>query len=416
MATEQGIRLSFSRRTAFKNIVRLIPAVVIIAAMLNTLSCDTSGLLSSTRNSGSPTATPTTATGALAFVTNYNDGKVSSFTRNITTGVLKHTGQVSAGAEKGPRGVVASPGGSHLYVANINDDRIYEYSINSTNGTLTALSPAYVSNGSGTEPDELAISPDGTLLWVTGAAGTVTSYTVDTTTGQITSAGSISGFNTPLFGITLHPTLAVLYVSDTSTGLIWPMSYDTSTGALTKNFTAAHSTDVNANMPAAIAIDSAGDSLFIADQVLGEVSSFSIDLTGATCGQAGCLTPAFTFQNSNVNDVPFGVGMAVNAGVEYLFTANQGKSGGLAGSVSSFQASGTTVVTPPAVASPYNGPTGLVVDPQNVFVYTADNFDGTVSQSTIKGSCGSSICLGPTVSTENPYNSSSGPFGIALAQ
>jgi len=415
MATEQGIRLAFSGRTALKNIVRLIPAVVIIAATLFTLSCGSSGLLSPVSNSVTPTATPTTATGALAFVTNYNDGMVSSFTRKISTGALTHTGQVSAGAKKGPRGVVASPGGSHLYVANINDDRIYEYSINSTNGTLTALSPAYVSNGSGTEPDELAINSAGTLLWVTGAAGTVTSYTVDTTTGRITSAGSISGFNTP-FGITLHPTLAVLYVSDTSTGLIWPMSYDTSTGALTKNFTAAHSTDVNANMPAAIAIDSAGDSLFIADQVLGEVSSFSIDLTGATCGQAGCLTPAFTFQNSNVNDVPIGVAMAVNAGVEYLFTANQGKSGGLAGSVSSFQASGTTVVTPPTVASPYNGPARLVVDPQKVFVYTADNFDGTVSRSTINGSCGSTICLGPTVSTENPHNASSGPFGIALAQ
>ena len=51
-----------------------------------------------------------------------------------------------------------------------------------------------------------------------------------------------------------------------------------------------------------------------------------------------------------------------------------------------------------------------------MFVYMADNFDGTVSQSTIKGSCGSSICVGPTVATESPPNASSGPFGITLAQ
>jgi 6-phosphogluconolactonase (cycloisomerase 2 family) len=237
----------------------------------------------------------------------------------------------------------------------------------------------------------------------------VTSYTVNTSTGQLTSVGSISGFNTP-FGITLHPSLAVLYVSDTVTGLIWPMTYNTTTGALTQNFTPEHSSDPNANAPAAIAIDSGGDALFIADQKLGEVSAFAIDTT------TGALTPTLVYANSNVNDVPIGVGTAVNSGVPYLFTANQGISGTLAGSVSAFITSGTIVYTPPTVATPYNGPTGLAVDPQNAFVYTADNFDGTVSQSVIKGSCGSAICVGPVVSTESPHNAGSGPFGITLAQ
>src|ERR1017187_1255250 len=121
MATEQDILLSArsasARRTTLKNIVRLIPAMVIIAAMLNMLSCGNSGLLTPVNGgSVSPTATPTTGTGTLAFVTNYNDGKVSSFTRNTTTGALKHTGQVSAGAKKGPLGVVATPNGNFLYV------------------------------------------------------------------------------------------------------------------------------------------------------------------------------------------------------------------------------------------------------------------------------------------------------------
>jgi len=414
MATKQEILLStrsaLARRTTLKNIVRLIPAVVIIAAMLNTLSCDTSGLLGSSGGSSSPTATPTTGTGTLAFVTNYNDGKVSSFTRNTTTGVLKHTGQVGAGAKKGPRGVVASPSGSFLYVANINDDNIYEYSINSTKGTLTPLSPAAVSNGSGTKPDQLAISSDGTLLWVTGAAGTVTWYTVDGTTGQITSGGSIVGFSVP-YGITLHPSLAVLYVSDTSTGLIWPMTYDTSTGALTKNFTAVHSADVNANMPAAIAIDSGADSLFIADQVLGEVSSFTIDDTGLTCGQAGCLAPASVYPNSSTGDVPIGLGMATNGGFQYLYTANNGGN-----SVSSFLASAQTLTEPPALVTGYTGATGLVVDPQNLFVYTANNGNGTVGQVIINGTCGASICAGPSIPTESPANANSGPWGITLAQ
>src|SRR5271154_474662 len=222
MATEQRIGFSLSRRAALGNVIRLIPALVITVAMLVTYSCGSSGLLDPVSDSGSPTATPTSGTGALAFVTNFNDAKVSSFTRNTNTGVLKHTGQVVAGKKSGPRGVVATPNGQFLYVANVNDNNIYEFSINANNGTLTALTPASVSNGNGSGPDELAINPDGTLLWVTNAHnGTVGSYMINTSTGQLTSVGTIGGFSTP-FGITLNPALAVLYVSDTATGLIQP--------------------------------------------------------------------------------------------------------------------------------------------------------------------------------------------------
>ena len=162
MAVPQRIRLASSRSTALRNIVRLIPAVVIIAATLNTVSCNSnSGLFPEVHGGGgskTPTSTATAGTGSLAFVTNFNDGKVSSFTRNITTGALTHTGQTKAGAKNGPRGVIASPNGDFLYVANINDDNIYEFSVNQNNGTLTALSTPSVSNGNTSGPDELAIN------------------------------------------------------------------------------------------------------------------------------------------------------------------------------------------------------------------------------------------------------------------
>lgn len=409
MGTEQRKRLSPAHQNALKNVIRLIPAVVIIAAMLNTASCNSNGGIFPEVHGGggnNPTATPTAGTGALAFVTNFNDGKVSSFTRNPTTGALKRTGQVTAGAKKGPRGVIAAPSGSFLYVANINDDNIYEFSVNQTNGTLTPLSPAFVSNGNATGPDELAMNSSGTLLWVTGAHnGTVAAYSVNSSTGQITKNSSIGGFNTP-FGIAVHPTLTELYVSDTATGLIQPMSYNTTTGALAKNLPAVTSADSSAVVPAAIAIDGGGDALFTPDQGNGEVSSFSINTT------TGALTPIIAVANSSVTDVPVGIGIGTNNGVEYVFTANSGGN-----SVSSFIVTTlTNVITPPTVAPGYSTPKGLVVDPQNLFVYTADNGDGTVSQSTISGSCGTSICAGPTVATENPANPNSGPFGITLAQ
>ena len=148
------------------------------------------------------------------------------------------------------------------------------------------------------------------------------------------------------------------------------MTYNTTTGALTQNFTPEHSSDPSANTPAAIAVDNGGDALFIADQVLGEVSSFAIDAT------TGAITPEFTFANSTTGDTPVGVALAVNTSVEFLFTANFGAS-----TISSFVVtSETTVNTPPTLASGYNGAKGIVVDPQNVFVYTADSGDGTVGR------------------------------------
>ena len=71
-------------------------------------------------------------------------------------------------------------------------------------------------------------------------------------------------------------------------------------------------------------------------------------------------------------------------------------------------------IAPPIVASGYNAPKGLVVDPRGGFVYTADSADGTVAVSKIKGGCGSQICAGTTVSAESPHKANSGPFGITL--
>ena len=396
-----------------KNFIRMIPAVVIIAATINTVSCknnnglleQTNGPISSASSTSSliatPTATATTAAAAVAFVTNFNDGMVSSFTRNTSTGALTHTGQVQAGAKAGPRGVVASPNGSFVYVANINDDNIYEFSTNQTDGTLTPLATPSVSNGNATKPDELAMNPAGTLLWVTGRAGTVAAYTVNTSTGQLTKKSSIDGFNTP-FGIVVHPTLPVIYVSDLKTGLIQPLSYNTRSGLLSKNFTAVASSDPNAVMPTSLTIDPAGAALFAPDESNGEVSSFAIDGSGA-------LTPSFVGTNSSVSDGPVGVGIGTNTGNEYVFTANFGGA-----SVSSFLVTNTTTVNAPAtLASGYNAPKGLVVDPSG-FVYTADSADGTVGVSTIKGGCGSQLCAGTTVPAESPHNAKSGPFGITL--
>jgi len=411
MATEQDIRLSTrsapARRAALKNIVRLIPAVVLIAATLNTLSCGDRGLLGA-NDLGSATAAPTTGTGALAFVTNYKDGKVSSFTRNTTTGVLKYTGQVTAGTKAGPKGVVAAPSGSFLYVANSADDNIYEFSINSTDGTLTPLSPAFISNGNGSGPDELAINSAGTFLWVTGASkGTVTTYAVDSSTGQLTQNSKVAGLTTP-FGIAVDPTDSFVYVADTGAGLVYSYSIGAN-GALSQIGLPVLDLNGPGGTPGFIATDPAGTFIYVTDSKAGVVAVLGVS--------AGALSFGSVVPSTTTDNQPLGIGYAaVNTVADFIFTANQGTA-----TMWSFQVPSPGFPSAPVQfgVGDLNVPTGLVVDPQNAFLYTTNQFAGTVSQFSLSPACFASSatpCFAGSVATENPHDASSGPFGITLAQ
>ncbi len=54
MGTEQRNRLSLSRRNALKNVIRLIPAVVIMVVMLSAVSCNNNNGLLPQDNGGGP--------------------------------------------------------------------------------------------------------------------------------------------------------------------------------------------------------------------------------------------------------------------------------------------------------------------------------------------------------------------------
>jgi 6-phosphogluconolactonase (cycloisomerase 2 family) len=406
MPTDQ--RIGFSTRFTFKNIIRLIPAVVIIAVTLNTLSCGSNGLLQPADSSNSPTSTPTAGTGQLAFVTNFNDGKVSSFTRNTATGVLKRSGQVTAGAKKGPKGVVAAPSGSFLYVANNSDDNIYEFSINSTTGALSPLSTAFISNGQGSGPDEIAINSSGTFLWVTGAKdGTVTVYTINAGTGLLTQNGKIKNLVSP-FGITVDPSNSFVYVADKGAGLVYSYAVGTG-GSLTQMGSPVFDLGAPGGAPGFITVDPADTFIYVTDLSAGVLSI--IDNT------AGSLSFGSTNPLSNTNNIPIGIGYATITGVaNFVFTANQGTSTNWA-----FQLPVPGFPSSPVAfgGGDLSAPTGLVVDPQMAFLYTTNQNNGTVSQFSLAPGCFTSNatpCFVGNVATESPANANSGPFGITLAQ
>jgi DNA-binding beta-propeller fold protein YncE len=392
--------------TVFGRLVFLIPAIVVGATLLSTMSCRTNG---DGFGSGSATATATATGGTLAFVTNYNDGKVSSFTRNTTTGALKRSGQVTAGAKKGPKGLVTTPNGSFLYVANSSDDNIYEFSVNTTNGVLTPLGTPSISNGSGSGPDEIAVNPAGTFLFVTGFKdGTVTTYSINAGTGLLTQESKVKGL-TNAFGIAADSTGSFVYVTDNGAGTVFAFGINSSTGALSQIGSSVFDLGSPGGTPGFIAIDPSATFIYVTDLDAGELSVLG---TNSGTLSFGSLVPSTTTDNK-----PIGIAYAPlsTSSATFLFTANQGTS-----TLWSFPLPGAGFPSIPTQfgSGNLNAPTEVVVDPQDAFLYTTNQNAGTVSQFSLSATCiaAGEPCFVGSIATESPSNSSSGPFGITLAQ
>jgi 6-phosphogluconolactonase (cycloisomerase 2 family) len=400
-------------RSVLKYLIPMVPAVMLIAATIN-LSCNTSGLPNLVTNSGSatPTSTSTAGTGSVAFVSNFGAGNVASFTRNTSTGVLKRTGTTAAGAKKGPKGLALGPGGGFLYVANKADGNIYEFSVNKTTGALTPLSTPSISNGSGSGPDELAINPAGTFLFVTGFAtgltnGTVTSYSINAGTGQLTKVtGKTTGLTNP-FGIAVDSTGSFVFVADQGSGLVFSFKIN-GNGTLTE-INSVNDLLGGGGQPGFIALDPSGTFIYVTDLAAGEVAVLGVSAGALAFGQN---VPTFTGP-----EVPIGIAYSTISSNNFLFAANKGTS-----TMSSFQVTPNPGnVLPPVTfgtgAGNVNNPTGVVVDPQNAFLYTTNQGAGTVSQFSLSPTCSGAPgppCFVGSISTGG--GSTSAPFDIILAQ
>ncbi len=401
-----------SGRNALKNIVRLIPAVVIMAAMLNTASCtNNNGLLPQDNGNGSntPTATPTGGTGALAFVTNFNDGKVSSFTRNTTTGVLKRTGQVTAGAKKGPKGVVAAPSGSFLYVANNTDDNIYEFSVNQTNGTLTPLSPRIRQQwerlGARRDRDQpRGVVPVGdgrkegnryALLdqYQHGSAhaghhqGDWTRETIRNR-GRFKRLICLRGGQRRGIG---------LFVLDRIQRRSQPDRIASLRSRIGWRHPGLHRDRSSRHIYLRYR-SQCGSPVGNSNHIWCVVCSVRLyrQRRRATCRSESAMPPS-------ARAISFT--LRIKQLVAVVRSCLQSP-----GFPSSPVAFGTGNLS---------APTGLVVDPQNAFLYTTNQNAGTVSQFSLSPTCSAAPgppCFVGNVATENPANANSGPFGITLAQ
>jgi 6-phosphogluconolactonase len=340
-------------------------AGLLAVAVLGLLSCST-------------TSSSSSGTGAL-FVTTQGDNSVSAFSVALGTGVLTANGN-SVATDKlplTPTAMILAPSGNALFVANSNPNipppsppppcpapppgTLTSYTVNS-NGTLAAVSG---SSPAGIIPSGMAIDSAGHFLFVANQG-----VQSPTGTDQTCQKGTISVF--AISGTTLNK------VGDFPT----------------------YASGQNGTRPVAVAVSFSGKFLYVANQVDGTVSVFSIASSGA-------LTTILA---------PYPVGMTPSALTlspdgSFLYVANSGS-----GNVSAFtvcdKQSATCAVTPgsspdgslsPIAGSPFPaalGPISVTTDSAGRFLYVVDNGSNQVSQYKISAGTGVLVADSPaTIST-----------------
>ncbi|MGH7986873.1 MAG: lactonase family protein [Candidatus Binataceae bacterium] len=399
-ANESAICVPHANKHAKFRVLRWVPLLITMGVMaaLAGSSCGRS-IFPKASSSGSPTPTNTPGSGNYVYLTNFNDGKVSGFSRNLTTGTLTLVGTMAAGSAQGPYGLVAGNSGKYLYVTNAGGNSVFQFSIDAHSGKLTAIGAGSV--GAGVSPRQIAIDHNDAFAYVTNfGSGSLNYYAINSTTGALGSAASVPGFSIP-FGVasTIVNGVEFLYIADEGANQV--LSFQLNSGV-----PATVGTPVTIADPAQMATDSSGAFVFVVSPSTGVLYQLS------TNGGALALMSFATTGAASNN--PTGVAVANPSGGEFIYTANQA-----ANSVSVFTLNSVTQVLQLVNSTTANlsAPTGVAVDPSGAFLYVTNKGNGTVAQFSINTTTGALTPLSPgTVVTEsNSGHSGSGPTNIVVA-
>ncbi len=238
------------------------------------------------------------ASANFVYTANSDDNSVSTFTINTSNGLLTPLSPSetfvpplfsSRSSVSSPDFVTVSSSGQFLYVTDQDNGSISTFSINSETGALTATTPAGVI--AGPNPWKVTFDPTGEFAYVPDEdMGNVYMYTVDATTGTLTQnpAVFVPAGNQPSF-MAVHPSGKFAYVVNRYDGTVSMYNIEVGTGTLVPN---APTTVQAGSWPFPIAVNAAGTFAYVGNQGNSSLSIYSIDASGV-------LIPAGKVQTGN---------------------------------------------------------------------------------------------------------------------
>lgn len=322
---------------------------------------------SSSSSSGSSSGTSQSVYPRYAFVANDQDGTLSVYTVNATTGQLRHRTYV-AGLGNNPRDVALDPTGKFLFVnvsGTPNGIRVFPF--DAITGELgTSL---FTSTGNGCW--SFKFDAQGRYMYCTSGVD-LRAYSIDATTGALTPlAGSpytyVAGNN--FMALAMDPAGKFLFMTDAVNNVV--LSYAINAAGVPLPGTAA-ATGV---FPWGIAVDASGRYAYVANSNANSISAYSIN------GTTGTLTPIDADESTDgVQNFASGITpvfLAFNPAGDTLYVANVGNA-----TVSAFRLNASTGAIAHVTGSPFSVGVnlyGIAVDPSGKFLYTADSSDNKVT-------------------------------------
>jgi YVTN family beta-propeller protein len=336
-------------------------------------------------------------TGKFAYVANAGcaggvAGYVSMYTINPTTGALASIGPPVSSQDASANSVTVDPFGKFAYAANSGDDfssdgSVVMYSINATTGALTSTG-AISGNCPGLcVPLSVVVDPSGKFAYVANGDGivpnSVAMYTINATTGALTSKGTIAvgGFAS---SVAVDPMGKFAYVTTEfntpgSVGNVSMYTINATTGALASIGTIAAGTD-----PASVVVDPSGKFAYVTTEFntpgsAGNVSMYTINTTTGALASIGTIAAGTD---------PVSVVVEPSGKFAYVTNSNSND-------VSMYTINVTTgALTPIGTIAAGLSPTSIAVHPSGKFAYVTNSVSNDVSMYSIDGATGDLTLIG----------------------
>lgn len=299
-----------------------------------------------------------------------------------------------------------------MWIATAGDQMLSSYTIDLSNG---AVSSARSSVASGPSPSTMALTPDGSLLFVADSDG-VHIFNVNTSDGTVTaSTATPLQVGNPAAGavaLAIEPTGNFLFATNQgnagvigTTGAVpgsiavFKIASGTVSAVTGSPFPSALSGDVTGNGPSGLAVTSISSSnvgyVYVADQFSNVIAAYSYDTTGVP-----------TFLNSypaptNPTGLAFSRPVSNSTRDNFLMVAETGSDQvrvfSACVAVTLNCASATGLLSP--AGSPVGAATRPIVvlpDPAFDFVYVINQGSNQISQYTFGAATGQLTALSPT--------------------
>jgi len=382
MSFQRAARAAFAARS--RACWMLVPITFVLAGL--SVSCGNSSHSSSASHN--------------AYVTLLQKGSVALLHVNDSTGAVSLGAQTPSVLGTTPEGIALAPDKKFLYVGN-SDQAAHSISIFNVagDGTLTQKGTA---TDIGASPRALAIDASGKYLLVTTSfVGTnLLVFSLDSSTGALAPLNSYVANSSPDY-ITITPSSNYVYVSNSDENLITAFSLDSATGNLSpipgSPFPAGGGI-------AGTATDPNGRYLYAANHADNTVSAYAIDTTV----NPGALNP--------ISGSPYLLGtgtgpraVATDTTGAFLYVANQGANNVLAFTI----ASGTGQLGQINSGTGFTAgtaPVSILAEPAGKFLYVLNQGSTNVSGYSYDPSTGKLTAI-----TGSPFSIGSAPAAMTIA-